>query len=74
MQDIGPAGPRVVEYQDLMAKYGLEVVAGNWLYMPYSGYATRHARHGVPPVPLPGRALAPPPPRHQRRCGVPAQD
>ena len=61
MQDIGPAGPRVVSYQELMAKYGLEVVAGSWLYMPYSGYAT-HAMVcrlsrclGEPwPRPLPG--------------------
>ena len=38
--DIGPAGPRILDYRDLLTKYDLTVVAGNFLYMPYSGYAT----------------------------------
>ena len=38
--DIGPEGPRIVDYRDLLTKYNLELVAGNYLYMPYSGYAT----------------------------------
>jgi len=32
--------PRIVDYRELQAKYGLELVAGNYLYMPYSGHAT----------------------------------
>ena len=39
-QDIGPAGPRILDYRDLTAKYGLDLVAGTWLLMPYSGAAT----------------------------------
>ena len=39
-QDIGPAGPRILDYRDLTAKYGLDLVAGSWLLMPYSGAAT----------------------------------
>jgi len=38
--DIGPEGPRIVDYRDLVTKYSLQLVAGNFLYMPYSGYAT----------------------------------
>ena len=32
--------PRIVDYKEIQAKYDLELVAGNFLYMPYSGYAT----------------------------------
>ena len=32
--------PRIVDYTELQAKYSLELLAGNWLYMPYSGQAT----------------------------------
>ena len=39
-QDIGPDGPRILDYRDLGAKYGLELVSGTWLLMPYSGAAT----------------------------------
>ena len=53
--------PRIVNYRDLMAKYGLEVVAGSWLYMPYSGYATHamvcrisRCTGEMWPLPLPG--------------------
>ena len=38
--DIGPDGPRILDYRDLETKYSLKLVAGNYLYMPYSGYAT----------------------------------
>ena len=38
--EIGPSGPRLQDYRDLMSKYSLKLVAGNYLYMPYSGYAT----------------------------------
>jgi len=31
---------RIVDYKELQSKYDLELVAGNFLYMPYSGYAT----------------------------------
>ena len=40
VQAIGPDGPRILDYRDLGAKYGLELVAGTWLLMPYSGTAT----------------------------------
>jgi len=33
-------GRRIVDYKEMASKYSLEVVAGNYLYMPYSGYAT----------------------------------
>ena len=32
--------PRIVDYRDLQTKYSLSLVAGNYLYMPYSGHAT----------------------------------
>merc|ERR1712079_71233 len=32
--------PRIVDYKEIQSKYDLELVAGNFLYMPYSGYAT----------------------------------
>ena len=31
---------RIYDYKELADKYDLEVVAGNWLSMPYSGSAT----------------------------------
>lgn len=31
---------RIVDYKQIQSKYDLELVAGNFLYMPYSGYAT----------------------------------
>ena len=34
--------PRIINYKALMLKYSLELVAGNYLYMPYSGYATHN--------------------------------
>ena len=52
---------RIVEYKELEAKYSLTLLAGNYLYMPYSGHAT-HAMvcriskcTGQPwPAPIPG--------------------
>ena len=38
MQDI--VDSRIVDYRELQAKYRLSLMAGNFLYMPYSGYAT----------------------------------
>ena len=38
LQDI--VEPRIVDYRDLQTKYSLSLVAGNYLYMPYSGHAT----------------------------------
>jgi len=32
--------PRIVEYRELQSKYSLTLLAGNYLYMPYSGHAT----------------------------------
>ena len=31
---------RLYDYRDLVDKYGLELVAGNFLKMPYSGLST----------------------------------
>ena len=32
--------PRIVDYKELQTKYSLMLLAGNYLYMPYSGQAT----------------------------------
>jgi hypothetical protein len=32
--------PRIVDYKEIETKYSLSLVAGNYLYMPYSGQAT----------------------------------
>ena len=62
-QGCGPdiVEPRLLDYREMMSKYSLKVVAGNYLYMPYSGYAT-HAMvcriskcvREAWPFPLPG--------------------
>jgi len=52
---------RIVDYREMESKYNLTLIAGNYLYMPYSGYAT-HAMicrlskclGEVWPFPLPG--------------------
>ena len=72
------------KHSTLVEKYGMEVVAGTWFQVPYSGrateqmlcYYTRCTRAPFP-APLPGTsvldcwliAVA----RYQRRCRVPAQ-
>ena len=52
---------RIYDYKELAAKYSLELVAGNWLSMPYSGSATHDmvcriskCLGEVWPFPLPG--------------------
>ena len=52
---------RIHDYNELAAKYNLELVAGNWLSMPYSGKATHDmvcriskCLGEVWPFPLPG--------------------
>ena len=52
---------RLLDYRDLMSKYSLKLVAGNYLYMPYSGYATHAMVCRISkclreqwPIPLPG--------------------
>ena len=52
---------RILNYQDLAKKYELELVAGNLLQMPYSGYSTHDmicritkCTRSVFPFPIPG--------------------